>query len=198
MYREIAAVLAIATVGLASLLDGDLDIADGVKLVGIPVSNSLEDESRSFGNSPIFRMAKFLQGHELHVKLPNIIEKEKISQLLAESLKVVDDNYKSNNATGRGKGDGGGGGLALLGLMFAKTVGAAGIGGLGLLTMKALALSALALMLSAIVGVKKMASHDDHDDHQVIYAGHHGHHRRRRDLDDTPLPYRGWAEYKKL
>ncbi|CAH2059522.1 unnamed protein product, partial [Iphiclides podalirius] len=197
MLRVTGLVLVISSMGLGSLLDGDLDLADGVTLVSTPLSNSLEDEGRSLGNSPLFRMAKFLQGHELHVKLPNLIEKEKVSHLLAESLKIVDDTYKSNNATGRGKGDGGAGGLALLGLMFAKTVGAAGIGGLGLLTMKALAVSALALMLSAIVGVKKLASHDDHDDHQVIYAGHHGHHRRRRDLDDTPLPYKGWTEYKR-
>lgn len=58
-------------------------------------------------------------------------------------------------------------------------------------------MSGLALMLAAIVGVKKLASHDDHhEDHQVIYAGHHGHHRRRRDLD-TPLPYKGWKNYQK-
>ncbi|KPJ20275.1 hypothetical protein RR48_04873 [Papilio machaon] len=223
MYRKASVLLTLISLSLASLLDGDFDITDGVKLVSIPVSNSIEDEGRSFDNSPLSRMAKFLQGHELHVKLPNIIEKDKITNLLAESLKVVDESYKNNNATGRGKGDGGGGmallglmfaktvgaagigatgrgkgdgggGMALLGLMFAKTVGAAGIGGLGLLTMKALAVSALALMLSAIVGVKKLASSDDHDDHQVIYAGH-GHHRKRRDID-TPLPYRGWTQYK--
>ncbi|CAG4964242.1 unnamed protein product [Parnassius apollo] len=195
MLREAAVLLAVASLGFGSLLDGDLDLADGVKLVSIPVSNSLEDEGRSLGNSPLFRMAKFLQGHELHVKLPNLIEKDKISHLFEESLKIVDESYKNNNVTGRGKGDGGASSMALLGLMFAKTMGAAGIGGLGLLTMKAMALSALALMLSAIVGVKKLASSDDHDDHQVIYAGHHGH-RRRRDLTDTPLPYRGWTEYK--
>ncbi|XP_014355412.2 uncharacterized protein LOC106708415 [Papilio machaon] len=193
MYRKASVLLTLISLSLASLLDGDFDITDGVKLVSIPVSNNIEDEGRSFDNSPLSRMAKFLQGHELHVKLPNIIEKDKITNLLAESLKVVDESYKNNNATGRGKGDGGGG-MALLGLMFAKTVGAAGIGGLGLLTMKALAVSALALMLSAIVGVKKLASNDDHDDHQVIYAGH-GHHRKRRDID-TPLPYRGWTQYK--
>ncbi|XP_038219434.1 uncharacterized protein LOC119837761 [Zerene cesonia] len=191
MYREIALV-ALLSSARAAILDGDIDLTDGITLVGVPVSNSLEDEGRSMGDSPLYRMAKFLQGHELHVKLPNLIEKDKISQLLAESLKVVDE-YKENNVTGRRKG-GGGGSLALLGLMFAKTIGAAGIGGLGLLTMKALAVSALALMLSAIVGVKKLTAHDDHDDHQVIYAGH-GHHRRRRELH-TPLPYRGWTEYQ--
>ncbi|XP_045506364.1 uncharacterized protein LOC123702646 [Colias croceus] len=191
MYREIVLVALLSSVR-ASLLDGDIDLTDGIRLVGVPVSNSLEDQGRSMGDSVLYRMAKFLQGHELYVKLPNLIEKDKISQLFAESLKVVDE-YKENNGTGRAK-NGGMGSMALLGLMFAKTMGAAGIGGLGLLTMKALAVSALALMLSAIVGIKKLTSHDDHDDHQVIYAGH-GHHRRRRDVH-TPLPYRGWSQYQ--
>ncbi|XP_063834627.1 uncharacterized protein LOC135083813 [Ostrinia nubilalis] len=194
MYREAVLVFALIGTAIGSILDGDLDLADGVRLVSIPVSNNLEDEGRSFGgNAILFRMAKFLQGHELHVKLPKLIEKEKLTEFFADSLKTVDETYKENKATGRGKG-GGGGGAALLGLMFAKALGAAGIGGLGLLTMKALAVSAMALLLSAVVGVKKLTSHDDHDDHQVIYAGHHGHHRRRRDLV-TPLPYRGWEQY---
>ncbi|XP_045780280.1 uncharacterized protein LOC123877521 [Maniola jurtina] len=144
-------------------------------------------------------MAKFLHNHELHVKLPNLIEKDKLSKILSESLKAIDESYKEKNVTGRGSKGDGGGSLALLGLMFAKTLGAAGIGGLGLLTMKALAVSALALMLSAIVGVKKLTSHDDHEDHQVIYAGHHGSHRRRRDtpLPYQALPYQGWVDVKK-
>ncbi|XP_075986660.1 osiris 5 [Anticarsia gemmatalis] len=191
MYRTIVILATLYGATIGSLLDGDIDLAEGVKLVKIN-SNSIEDEGRSFGdNSPLTRMAKFLEGHELHVKLPNLIEKERVTQYLADSLKFVDSSYKENAVSGRGKG-GGGGGVALIGLMFAKALGAMGIGGLGLLTMKALAVSALALMLSAIVGVKKLASHDGHDDHQVIYAGH-GHHRRRRDV--TPLPYRGWTHY---
>ncbi|XP_013185079.1 uncharacterized protein LOC106130722 [Amyelois transitella] len=195
MYRVVV-ILGLVTSSLGGFLDGDLMLIDGVKLVGIPVSNSLEDQGRSFGeNSVLFRMAKFLQGHELHVKLPKLIEKDKITQIFSDTLKAVDESYKDNSVSGRGKGDGGGS-VALLGMMFAKAIGAAGIGGLGLLTMKALAVSALALLLSAVVGVKKLASHDDHDDHQVIYAGHHGHHRRRRDLT-TPLPYQGWVEYAK-
>lgn len=97
MYRETVFVLALSTVVLGSLLDGDLLLADGVKLVSIPVSNSLEDGGRSFGEDTVlYRMAKFLQGHELHVKLPNLIEKEKLSQVFAESLKAVDETYKDN------------------------------------------------------------------------------------------------------
>uniref|UniRef100_A0A2A4J538 Osiris 5 n=1 Tax=Heliothis virescens TaxID=7102 RepID=A0A2A4J538_HELVI len=194
MFREVSIFVTLYGLTIASLLDGDIELIDGVRLAKIPVTNSLEDEGRSFGeNSPLFRMAKFLEGHELHVKLPNLIEKDRVTQFVADSLKVVDETYKENSVTGRGKG-GGGGGVALLGLMFAKALGAIGIGGLGLLTMKALAASALALMLAAIVGVKKLASHDGGEDHQVIYAGHHGHHRRRRDI--TPLPYRGWRHYE--
>ncbi|KAJ2940087.1 hypothetical protein O0L34_g14124 [Tuta absoluta] len=192
-------VLALSSFALGSFLDGDIDLADGVKLVSIPVSNSIEDGGRSYGNSVVSRMAKFLQGHELHVSLPNLIEKEKVTQAFAEGLKAVDEQYKESAAgTGRGKGDGGASGIALLGLMMAKALGAAGLGGVGLLTAKALSLSALALVLSAIVGVKKMTQHEDHDDHQVIYAdAHHGHHHRRRRELETPLPYQGWREYQK-
>lgn len=97
MYRKLLVFVALTTPILGSLLDGDLDIADGVKLVSIPVSNSLEDEGRSLGeNSPLYRMAKFLQGHELHVKLPNLIEKDKLSQVFSQSLKAVDETYKDN------------------------------------------------------------------------------------------------------
>ncbi|XP_037876593.1 uncharacterized protein LOC110385178 [Bombyx mori] len=192
MYRFLVPFVFL-TSALGSFLDKDIDLADGVKLVSIPVPKTLEN-GRSFDNSVLYRMAKFLQGHELHIKLPKLIEKDRVAQIFAQSLKVVDETYKENGVTGRGKGDGSGG-VALLGMMFAKALGALGIGGLGLLTMKALAASALALMLSAIVGVKKLTSHDDHDDHQVIYAGHHGHHRRRREA--TPLPYRGWDFKKK-
>ncbi|XP_026734670.1 uncharacterized protein LOC113498731 [Trichoplusia ni] len=194
MYREVTVFVALCGVAFASFLDGDIDLLEGVKLIRIPVSNSLEDEGRSFGeNSPLFRMAKFLQGHELHVKLPTLIEKDRVTQFVADTLKVVDNSYKENAVSGRGKGKGGEG-IALIGMMFAKALGAIGIGGLGLLTMKALAASALALMLAAIVGVKKLTSHEGGEDHQVIYAGHHGHHRRRREV--TPLPYRGWKEYQ--
>ncbi|CAH2234559.1 uncharacterized protein LOC120634088 [Pararge aegeria] len=198
MYRETFVSTLLVNVVFSSLLSGDFDIADGVKLVSIP-DNGLDDEGRSLGDAPLYRMAKFLQSHELHVKLPNLIEKDKLSKIFSESLKAIDDSYKEKNATGRGSKGDGGGSLALLGLMFAKTLGAVGIGGLGLLTMKALAVSALALMLSAIVGVKKLSSHDDHDDHQVIYAGHHGSHRRRRDtpLPYQALPYQGWTGVKR-
>lgn len=97
MYRSLI-VLALIGSTIGSFLDGDIDLIDGVKLVSIPISNSLEDEGRSFGeNSPLFRMAKFLQGHELRVKLPNLIEKEKVTQILAESLKTVDETYKENS-----------------------------------------------------------------------------------------------------
>lgn len=96
MHRAVV-LLTLVSVALGSLLDGDLDLVDGVKLVSIPVSNSLENEGRSFGeDSILYRMAKFLKGHELHVRLPNLIEKDKISQYFAESLKAVDESYKGN------------------------------------------------------------------------------------------------------
>lgn len=97
MYRLVF-ILALGLPVFGSFLDGDLDLTDGVKLVSIPVSNSLEDEGRSFGDhSVLYRMAKFLQGHELHVKLPNLIEKDKVTKVFAESLKAVDETYKESN-----------------------------------------------------------------------------------------------------
>lgn len=96
MYRKLVVLVTLCGVTLGSLLDGDIDLADGVRLVKIP-SNSLEDEGRSFGdNSPLTRMAKFLEGHELHVKLPNLIEKDRVTQNLADALKFVDSSYKEN------------------------------------------------------------------------------------------------------
>lgn len=101
MFRFIAYsafLAALTTVVSGSILDGDLELIDGVKLVSIPVSNSLEDEGRSFGgNTVLYRMAKFLQGHELQVKLPRLIEKEKVTQFVADTLKTVDETYKDNN-----------------------------------------------------------------------------------------------------
>lgn len=92
MYRKILITLAVIKISFASLWDGDFSIADGVKLVSVP--NSLEDEGRSYGNTPLFRITKFLQNHELHVKLPNLIEKDKLSQILSESLRAIDESYK--------------------------------------------------------------------------------------------------------
>jgi nitrous oxidase accessory protein NosD len=58
--------------------------------------------------------------------------------------------------------------------------------------------SGMALMLSAIIGVKKLASSggDDHG-HQVHYVSAHDHHRRRRSVEDNldQSPYSGWLEY---
>lgn len=97
MFRDLFIITIVCSSAFGSFLDGDFDLADGVKLVSIPVSNSLEDEGRSFGeNSALFRMAKFLQGHELRVKLPNLIEKDKISRVFEESLKTVDETYKDS------------------------------------------------------------------------------------------------------
>lgn len=98
MYRETIVVSALINVVLCSLLSGDFDIADGVKLVSIrDDSNSLEDESRSIADSPLFRIAKFLHSHELHVRLPNLIEKDKVTKLFSESLKAIDESYKEKN-----------------------------------------------------------------------------------------------------
>lgn len=96
MYRIFVAL--VFSCAYASFLDGDLELSDGVKLVSVPVSNNIDNEGRSFGDhSVLYRMAKFLQGHELQVKLPTLIEKEKITQVFSDSLKAVDETYKESN-----------------------------------------------------------------------------------------------------
>lgn len=103
MYRKISifftfSIILTTAFGSKSILDGDLDLSDGVKLVSIPVSNSIEEETgRSFGeNTVLFRLARFLQGHELHVQLPTLLEKDKVSSMFADALKAVDETYKEN------------------------------------------------------------------------------------------------------
>lgn len=93
MYRKLILSAFLIEAVFGSILDGDFNIFDGVRLVSVKDSNSIED-GRSFGDTPLYRIAKFLQNHELHVKLPNLIEKDKITQIFSESLKVIDDSYK--------------------------------------------------------------------------------------------------------
>lgn len=96
MYRILVPL--VFSCAYASFLDGDLELTDGVKLVSVPVSNNIDDEGRSFGDHTVLnRMAKFLEGHELQVKLHNLIEKEKITQMFGDSLKAVDETYKESN-----------------------------------------------------------------------------------------------------
>ena len=95
-----------------------------------------------------------------------------------------------------------------MGLMMKGMLTAIGMGGLGLLAMKALMVSGMALMLSAIIGIKKLASKDDdHGSGHVVSVvpvhhsgGDHGHYRKKRsaegDIYEAALmAYRG---YRKL
>lgn len=93
MYRKLILCTFLIEAAFGSLLDGDFNLFDGVRLVSVKDSNSIED-GRSFGDTPLYRIAKFLQNHELHVKLPNLIEKDKITQIFSESLNIIDDSYK--------------------------------------------------------------------------------------------------------
>lgn len=71
-----------------------------------------------------------------------------------------DINYHFIFNIGRKKEKGGGGMMAGL-LMMKATLGAMGFGALALLAGKALMTGLLALMLSAIIGLKSLASHGD-------------------------------------
>ncbi|XP_063229128.1 uncharacterized protein LOC134534576 [Bacillus rossius redtenbacheri] len=168
----------------------ELTLAEGVsvvKVAGAEGGNLVDGHDEGF----LGRAARFAGGRELRVRLDRVLPSAEELLGLART-----DGEDPGPGTGRGKNKGGGG-LAMIGamgLMMKGVLGAIGLGGAALLAMKALMVSMMALMLSAIVGVKKLASKDDdHGTHHVQVVpvhhsgGEHGHYRRRR---AGPDPYR--------
>lgn len=104
--------------------------------------------------------------------------------------------------SGARKKDKGYGGLLAMGIMMKGMLTALGLGGLGLLAMKALMVSAMALLLSAVIGIKKLASKDDdHGGHvvQVVplhSGGDHGHYRKKRSATDGGIDDPTWLAYQ--
>jgi hypothetical protein len=106
-------------------------------------------------------------------------------------------------SSARKKDKGGNGGLLALGLMMKGMLTALGLGGLGLLAMKALMVSAMALLLSAVIGIKKLASKDDdHGSGHVVQVvpvhsgGDHGHYRKKRSSTDGDIDDPAWLAYR--
>jgi hypothetical protein len=104
-------------------------------------------------------------------------------------------------SSARKKDKGGYGGLLAMGVMMKGMLTAMGMGGLGLLAMKALMVSAMALLLSAVIGIKKLASKDGGSDHvvQVVpvhSGGDHGHYRKKRSTTDGGIDDPTWLAYQ--
>lgn len=106
-------------------------------------------------------------------------------------------------SSARKKDKGGYGGLLAMGLMMKGMLTALGLGGLGLLAMKALMVSAMALLLSAVIGIKKLASKDDdHGSGHVVQVvpvhsgGDHGHYRKKRSATDGGIDDPAWLAYQ--
>nr|CAD7412796.1 unnamed protein product [Timema poppensis] len=118
-------------------------------------------------------------------------------------LEIMMKHHVVVSVTGRRKDKGGGGGaLMAMGLMMKAMMGALGLGGVGLLAMKALMVSGMAFMLAAIVGIKGLTSKDDGGGTHhvnvvpVHHGGEHGHYKKKRSIDDTVGPYRGYFAHK--
>ena len=106
-------------------------------------------------------------------------------------------------STGRKKDKGGYGGLLAMGVMMKGMLTALGLGGLGLLALKALMVSAMALLLSAVIGIKKLASKDDdHGSGHVVQVvpvhsgGDHGHYKKKRSATDGGIDDPAWLAYQ--
>ncbi|PSN43154.1 hypothetical protein C0J52_17071 [Blattella germanica] len=185
----------------------NFELAGGVQLVRVSSTSNNDQESEAMSRSMqkegnmLTRIYKFLRSYEMRIKISDLLP-------TGEDLTSFVQKLRSENNDGSArKKDKGQGMLLAMGLMMKGMLTAIGMGGLGLLAMKALMVSAMALLLSAIIGIKKLASKDDdHGGHHVSVVpvhhsgGDHGHYRKKRSLDDGDiyeaalLAYRGYQQ----
>ncbi|OXU30503.1 hypothetical protein TSAR_011540 [Trichomalopsis sarcophagae] len=136
--------------------------------VTVPTSDVVANLARDFPNDVDKRMdaylmhkiGTYLNSHAISIKLfdPRTFEAARsFNEAALEQLGFAGEQHKSVESA-RKKDKGGMGGL-MAGLMMMKgTLGALGFGALAMLAGKALMTGLMALMLSAIVGLKSLAS----------------------------------------
>ncbi|KAF4523424.1 hypothetical protein B566_EDAN007896 [Ephemera danica] len=101
------------------------------------------------------RVSRYLDTHAISVRL---FDDDTLAKMRKVGQEVADKYGFLSAQTGRGK-DKKGGGALLMGLMMMKaTLGALGFGAIAALAGKALLVGMLSMMLSAIVGLKSLAS----------------------------------------
>ncbi|XP_067008104.2 uncharacterized protein Osi5 [Anabrus simplex] len=181
---------------IAQLLDGQrsLEISKGLKIVKVEESNAvgrgLTDHEES---NLLARMSRYLQSHELRVRLPELLPSSEDWNRILEGI----DKEREGSSCGR-KNKGGMGLVMAMGGMMWSMMTMAGMGALGLVAMKALALASMALVLAGVAAIKKLTSKDDDGGHHVSvvpvhHGGEYGHgHRRKREDSAYQLPYRGY------
>lgn len=153
----------------------DLGLLPGVSVVKdastteIPSSEMMANLARDFPHDAdkrldaylIHKVGSYLNNHAISIKLFDPRTFEAARSFNDETLNRLGLIGDKNFEAGRGKKDKGMGSL-MAGLMMMKgTLGAVGFGALALLAGKALMTGLMALMLSAIIGLKSLASGGD-------------------------------------
>ncbi|XP_032663337.1 uncharacterized protein LOC116840582 [Odontomachus brunneus] len=153
----------------------DIGILPGVSVIkengsaDVPTSEVVANLARDFPNDVekrldaylVHKVGSYLNSHSISIKLFDPKTFEAARSFNEETLAQLGLGGNQNVETGRKK-DKGGHGALMAGLMMMKgTLGAVGFGALALLAGKALMTGLMALMLSAIIGLKSLASHGD-------------------------------------
>ncbi|XP_033340485.1 DUF1676 domain-containing protein Osi16 [Megalopta genalis] len=150
----------------------DISILPGVSVIkengsaNLPASEVVANLARDFPNDVekrldaylVHKVGSYLNSHSISIKLFDPRTFEAARSFNEETLAQLGLGGTKDVGTGRKKDKGGYGGL-MAGLMMMKgTLGAIGFGALALLAGKALMTGLMSLMLSAIIGLKSLAS----------------------------------------
>ncbi|XP_058793715.1 uncharacterized protein LOC131665673 [Phymastichus coffea] len=132
-----------------------------------PAGNVVANLAREFPNDVDKRMdaylmhkiGNYLNSHAISIKLFDPRTFEATRSFNEAAMEQLGLGEQRNVESGRAKGNKGGmGGLMAAAMMMKGTLGALGFGALAMLAGKALMTGLLALMLSAIIGLKSLAS----------------------------------------
>ncbi|KMQ95661.1 osiris 16-like protein [Lasius niger] len=134
----------------------------------VPASEVVANLARDFPNDVekrldaylVHKVGSYLNSHSISIKLFDPKTFEAARSFNEDALAQLGLGGNQNVETGRKKDKGQGGLMAGL-LMMKGTIGAMGFGALALLAGKALMTGLMALMLSAIIGLKSLASGGD-------------------------------------
>ncbi|XP_012228113.1 uncharacterized protein Osi16 [Linepithema humile] len=151
----------------------DIGILPGVSVVkensstDVPTSEVVANLARDFPDVEkrldaylVHKVGSYLNSHSISIKLFDPKTFEAARSFNEDALAQLGLGGSQNVETGRKKDKGNGALMAGL-LMMKGTLGAVGFGALALLAGKALMTGLMALMLSAIIGLKSLASHGE-------------------------------------
>ncbi|XP_043497055.1 uncharacterized protein LOC122520832 [Polistes fuscatus] len=144
--------------GLSVVKENVTDDLPATEIVATLARDFPNDVEKRLDAYLLHKIGSYLNSHSISIKLFDPKTFEAARSFNEDALAQLGLNGNQNAETGRKKGKGGNNGL-MAGLMMMKgTLGAVGFGALALLAGKALMTGLMALMLSAIVGLKSLAS----------------------------------------